>query len=136
MDFAFFRSDDAAAAALAEQILAEGRTYQVDNRWSAHVDRSHADPTTTHNHVQFNARDVAIVNRNGTSSHNSDLSKIPNWMMAWMKNKGLTESYLLAEASATWERVPPAVIEFAVRYEETMARAVEHLNRTGGASSS
>lgn len=135
MEFAFFRTDDAEAAALTEQLLTEGRTYPVDKRWSVRVDRSHADPTTTHNHVQFNGRDIAVINPDGTPSHNSDLSKIPNWMVAWMKDKKLTESYILAEASAAWERVPGAVIADAVRHEETVAQAVEHLSRTRGIGS-
>lgn len=127
--FAFFKTDDRVAAALAESLLSEGRTYQVDKRWSVRADRSHAPNMDGHLHVQFRGRDVAVINRDGSPSHNSDPTKIPNWVLDWMKNQGLSESYL-PTAKTLGEAVPAEVIKEAIRHEELIDATNEYISRT------
>jgi hypothetical protein len=66
----------------------------------------------------------------GMQDHNSDLSVVPNWVLGWIKDKKLTESYL--GTVAVPENVPAEVIVEAVRHETGMAKAVEFMNKTKG----
>ena len=63
------------------------------------VGLSSGKPHTTgmqdHNHIQCNGNEIAVINHDGTPSHNSDLSVVPNWVLGWIKDKKLTESYLV-----------------------------------------
>ena len=129
MDFAFYKTTDTDAAAFAAQLLKEGKTWPIDKKWSVRVDRTHHDPTANHNHVQCKGKDVAVINQDGMPSHNSDLSKIPNWVVDWMKEKGLTEQYLLSEGFDVWERVPAPVIIDAIRHESLMQKTIEHMKK-------
>jgi hypothetical protein len=127
MDFIYFRTDDADAAKTAAQLLPEGRQYKIDNKWSVRADNPHTTGMQKHNHVQCNGNEIAVVNKDGTPSHASDLSVVPKWVMGWMKDKKLTESYL---SSVTMpEPVPPTVIAEAVRHETGMSKAVEFMNK-------
>lgn len=127
MNFIYFRTDDANAKKNAAQLLPEGRQYAIDNKWSVRVDSPHTTGMQKHNHVQCNGNEIAVVNKDGTPSHGSDLSVVPNWVMDWMKAKKLTESYL-AEVCMP-EQVPAAVIAEAVRHETGMSKAVELMNK-------
>jgi hypothetical protein len=136
MNFVFYETTDADAAALATQLLKEGTTWQIDNKWSVRVDRTHHDPTFKHNHVLCRGNNVAVINQDGTPSHNSDLSKVPNWVLAWMNEKGLTEQYLLSEEFDEWERVPTSVLNDALHHESLVQKTIEHLNKTNTTGSS
>jgi len=127
--FAFFETNDVEATKLAASMLEEGRTYPIDKRWSVRVDRSHANSEMTHNHVQLKNRDVAIINYDGTPSHNSDLSKIPSWIRDWMRDEGLTEHYLVSEENKSLGGVPAGVVSYAVGHEVTMTKAGDLISR-------
>jgi hypothetical protein len=77
-----------------------------------------------HNRIQCNGNEIAVINHDGTPSHNSDLSVVPNWVLGWIKDKKLTESYLAT--------MPPEVIVEAARHETGMAQAVEFMKKTKG----
>ena len=113
MSLAFFETDDAEARKNAGSLIVEGHTWQIDKRWSVRQDRTHHSPNDTHNHLQFKGNDVAIINRDGTPSHGSDLSKIPGWVRDWMKNNNLTESYLIKSAAILTEGVPAEIVREA-----------------------
>jgi hypothetical protein len=127
-NFAFFKTDDAEADKLSQALLPEGRTWQVDNRWSVRSDPAHVPGMQDHTHIRLGGTEVAVISRDGTPSHNSDLSKIPNYVLDWIKKKGLTESYLLTPAID--EGVPADVVAEAIHHEELMAQASEHLSKT------
>ena len=127
--FAFFRTDDSEAAALASSLLPEGRTWDVKKGWSVRVDNSHPPNTEKHYHVLLRGQDVAVINQNGTPSHGSDLDEIPNRIRDWMSDKGLIdEGYLSTMAKP--EGVPINVINEAVAHEELQARTVKYISMT------
>src|ERR1700730_11030130 len=41
MEFVYFKTDDVVAAKNAAQLLPEGRTYSIDNKWSVRADKPH-----------------------------------------------------------------------------------------------
>jgi hypothetical protein len=130
MEFVYFKTDDVVAAKNAAQLLPEGRTYSIDNKWSVRADKPHTTGMQDHNHIQCNGNEIAVINHDGTPSHNSDLSVVPNWVFGWIKDKKLTESYLGTVAMP--ENVPAEVIVEAVRHETGMAQAVQFINKTKG----
>jgi hypothetical protein len=130
MEFVYFQTNDAAAAGSASQLLPEGRTYSINNKWSVRADKPHTTGMQNHNHIQCNGNEIAVVNQDGSPSHSSDLSVVPNWVLGWIKIKGLTESYLGTVTMP--ENVPAAVIAEALRQELLVQKSVELLNRTSG----
>lgn len=127
MEFIYFKKNDAVAAKTAAELLPEGRQYSIDNKWSVRADKPHTTGMQNHNHVQCNGHEIAVVNQDGTPSHGSDLSVVPNWVMGWMKDKKLMEGYLASAAMP--EQVPAAVIMEALRHEVGMSKAVEFINK-------
>src|SRR5262245_50123618 len=89
MEFIYFKTNDADAVKTSAELLPEGRQYSIDKKWSVRVDNAHTTGMQKHNHVQCNGNEVAVVNKDGTPSHGSDLSVVPNWVMDWMKTKKL-----------------------------------------------
>jgi hypothetical protein len=134
VDLIYFRTDDGVATRQAAQFLPEGRTYPIDNNWSVCADKAHVQGMKDHNHIQLKGHEVAVINQDGTPSHKSDLSQVPGWVLAWVKDKGLTESYFATQTIA--DRVPAAVIAEAVRHEMTVQGAVDHLSKTSEPRSS
>lgn len=89
----YFREDDVQAKAAAQQLLPEGKSQPIDKAWSVRRERSHHDPTTFHNHVQFRGRDISIINDNGTQSHHTTRDGLPNWVVDWLvDNQYIKES--------------------------------------------
>ncbi|BEV46461.1 hypothetical protein [Afipia carboxidovorans] len=129
MHFIFFRSDDVIAGQQAARFLPEGRTYPIDKKWSVRADKAHVPGMKDHNHIHLHGYEIAVVNNDGSPSHNSDLSKVPSRVLSWMKDKKLTESYL--QNDMLTERVPAAVITEAVRHETGMTKAEALLSKMG-----
>lgn len=126
MEFIYFERTDAIAEKQAAQMLPEGRTYNVDNKWSVRADKPHTTGMQNHNHIQLRGTEIAVINYDKTPSHNSDLSSVPNWLFGWMKNKGLTESY----RQNMPEIVPASAIDEAVRHETLMQQSIDHITQT------
>jgi hypothetical protein len=92
---AYFETSDETAAAAARQLILEGRDIPIDNRYSARLDRGHVPGMQDHLHIQFNGRDVCIVNRDGTPSHNTDVSVAPQYVLDFLRtNNWITEATL------------------------------------------
>jgi len=125
MLFAFFESKDAKASTTAQTLLPEGRTWQVDNKWSVRVDRSHHDPESKHFHFIAKGEDVAVINQYGSPSHGSNPNAVPKWVRAWAKDKGLKESMLVEDAGTLVEGVPAKVVQDAVAHEDLMTAAIK-----------
>jgi hypothetical protein len=128
--FVFFESRDAKAAAFATKHLTEGRTYQIDKKWSVRVDRPHAPGMDDHVHVYCRNNEVAVINRNGTPSHGSDLNKIPKWIRDHMRSNKLAESRASSILDAIEPLVPAEVIAQAIYTEELMMGSVQELDKT------
>jgi hypothetical protein len=63
-----------------------------------------------HLHIQLKGKDVCIVNRDGTPSHNTDLSAAPRYVLDFLqKNRWITEATLQKALG-----VPKSVIKAAV----------------------
>jgi hypothetical protein len=101
MVVAHYRSDDPVARSIAEYIVEGGRTYSFDNRYSARLDRSHVPGQQDHVHLLFKGKDVCVINKDGTPSHNSDVNAIPRYLRPKLRNIGvqIEEAHLIVEAS-------------------------------------
>jgi hypothetical protein len=107
----FYPYGDTRAAARAAFLIEGGRTWDIDKKWSVRQDRTHHDPTKTHTHVMFRGDDCAILNHDGTPSHNTPADNVPSWVLDRIKKMGLLESNLIVEASVI--SLPAWVIERA-----------------------
>jgi hypothetical protein len=107
---AYFETSDKTAAAAARRLIVEGRYIPIDKRYSARYDRANVPGMQDHLHIQLKGKDVCVVNRDGTPSHNTDLSAAPQYVLDFLqKNRWITE--------ATFQEtlgLPQSVIEAAV----------------------
>lgn len=102
----FYKDTDVVAAGLVERLVEEGQVHDLGKGWKARSDGPHVNGMKPHTHLYFKGSEVVVVNKDGTPSHNSDLSKIPSKIRKAMKARNLIES-----ASATPAvLVPPSVI--------------------------
>lgn len=72
-----FKKDDHKANILANALLKEGRTYELSRDWSCRFDRAHVPKQQDHYHFLHKGNEICTVNRDGSSSHSSDLSQLP-----------------------------------------------------------
>jgi hypothetical protein len=93
--------DDGVARELAEYLIESGKTVDFDNRYSARRDRSHVPGQQDHVHVLLKGKQMCVINLDGTPSHNSDISQIPNYLRPELKKMGvkIEESHFIVEAS-------------------------------------
>jgi hypothetical protein len=96
---AIYPVGDTKASANAALLIEGGKTWVINKKWSVRQDRTHHDPTKTHTHIMFRGDNCAILNRDGTPSHNMPADNIPSWVMDRVKKMGLLESTLLVELS-------------------------------------
>jgi hypothetical protein len=98
---AHFRSDDTAARAIAEYLIEGGKPVEFDNRYSARKDRAHVPGQKDHVHVMLRGNDLAIINLDGTPSHNTDINQIPKHLHPRLKKMGVVigEARLIIEAT-------------------------------------
>lgn len=128
MEFAYFETGDTYARRHAAELLPEGRTYGLGKGWSVRVDRTHHDPTLMHNHLIFRKNEIAVINQDGSASHNTDLNQVPNWVVGELRKRGLTEEFF--QEVSTWYLVPAETIAEAVRHEELMDAAIRFMRET------
>lgn len=127
--FVFFLQSDNVATAFASYLVEAGNTWNVDNKWSVRHDNAHVPGMQNHVHILMKGREVSIINRDGTPSHGTDRSAVPNWVIDQIRERGLIESQLIVEASNI-PLIPPAeVIASAVYHQELEAKALELLSR-------
>ena len=86
--FVFYETADLVAANTAAYLIEGGRTWTLDKKWSARMDRSHAPNMDDHTHLMLRGKDVSIVNRDGTQSHGTTRDKVPNWVFDKIKDSG------------------------------------------------
>jgi hypothetical protein len=79
-----------------------------------------------HRHIKLKGTEVAVINKDGTPSHSSDLSQVPGWILTLIKDKGLTESYLSRRRPSQREYPPPLLPRPCDK------NTAEHLPRTSG----
>src|SRR5664280_707751 len=77
---AHYRSDDAVARQVAEYLVEAGKTVNFNNRYSARDDRAHVPGQKDHMHLLLKGKEVCVINKDGTPSHNSDISAIPRYL--------------------------------------------------------
>lgn len=73
-----FRKSDREANTLASVLLKEGKNYDLSRDWSCRFDRAHVSQQQDHYHFLFKRKEICVVNRDGSPSHSSDLSQLPN----------------------------------------------------------
>ncbi len=128
----FFESSDQEAVIKAWQLIEEGHTYKIDNKWSVRSDPPHHSKMKQHLHLLCRGDEVCVINRDGSKSHNTNTNVVPNWVMRELKNKKLLESgsYQDVASSVSFKRamVPRRVISEAerrleqIRYRMLLAR--------------
>jgi hypothetical protein len=98
---AHFRSDDTVARGIAKYLIESGKTVEFDNRYSARKDRAHVPGQSDHVHVMLRGKDLAIINLDGTPSHNTDINQIPKHLRPRLRGMGVVigEAYLIVEAA-------------------------------------
>ena len=98
---AHYRSDDDVARQVAEYLIEAGKTVNFNNRYSARLDRAHVPGQQDHVHLFLNHKKVCVINKDGTASHNSDISAIPRYLQPKLKTMGvkMEEAHLIIEAS-------------------------------------
>jgi hypothetical protein len=70
-----------------------------------------------HVHIMIDGKQVSVINRDGTQSHNTTRDRVPNWVIDRIKAKGLIESDLITEANGTPRvLVPPFTIGTAIAH--------------------
>ncbi len=87
----FFESSDQEAAIKAGYLIEEGHTYKLDNKWSVRSDPPHHAKMQQHYHLLCRGKDVCVINRDGSQSHNTNTNAVPNWIMRELKNRKLFE---------------------------------------------
>jgi hypothetical protein len=100
---AHYRSNDNVARQVAEYLVEGGKTIDFDNRYSARTDRGHVPGQQDHVHLLFKGKEVCVINRDGTPSHNSKIDAIPRHLRPKLRGLGvkIEEAYLIIEASDT-----------------------------------
>lgn len=83
-----FESKDESAGKIVEFLIEGGNTYEIGKGYSFRADKAHIPGQKDHNHVLFKGHEVGAINKDGTSSHNTDISKFPNYVLDAMRKKG------------------------------------------------
>lgn len=124
----FIEVGDFTAARAATRLIEEGQWHDLGKGWRARSDGPHVNGTKPHTHLYLKGDEVFVINKDGTPSHGSDLSKMPSKVRKALKSKMLIES-----ASAIRSvLIPPAVIEAALQdwdHQRTMHLANRLLSR-------
>ncbi|SEC42693.1 hypothetical protein SAMN05444164_1811 [Bradyrhizobium erythrophlei] len=74
------------------------------------MDPPHHTKMGPHVHIMFRGDDVAVVNRDGTPSHNTTTDQVPRWVMDHIKKQGLVES-LVTASSAQLPSIPSDLLD-------------------------
>lgn len=89
----WYETTDEQARANAESTIEEGKTYQIDNRYSARYDVAHQPNQKNHTHVYLKGKEVCVVNHDGTPSHGSrPLDVLPTKIQSKIRDLKLVES--------------------------------------------
>ena len=114
---AYYRTDDAVAAANAAFIVEGGKPVRLQQGWTYRADPPHTTGMQHHVHVYLKGNEKSVINRDGTQSHGTTRKDLPNWVANRIKAKGLIEGALLTEASgAPIVVVPPEIIGAALSH--------------------
>lgn len=116
----FLAWDDQIAERNALALIEEGKWYDLDNKWKVRSDNPHVDGMKYHNHLYLKGNEVFVINRDGTSSHGSNLSKLPQYVRLMLKNKNLLEGHLVETAASGGSSLVP------VSLIDTLHAAIEH----------
>ena len=96
-----FENNDKFSESIAEQLLKEGKTYNINKRYSIRYDLAHVAGQKDHLHFMVKGHEIGAMNIDKTPSHGTNLSKIPNKFMKFAKEKGFTEQTLINQDATT-----------------------------------
>ncbi|MBE1208122.1 hypothetical protein [Aminobacter carboxidus] len=125
---AWYAEGDERAAALAQGLIEEGHTYSFKKGYHARFDRAVAPNQQDHLHVMLRNNDVCVINKDGTASHKSDLSRLPGHVKDSIRRLGVVmikESGQLVEQAAVVLRftVPRSVMtQFKIKFLATTVK--------------
>ncbi|QIG67243.1 hypothetical protein EVB37_007 [Rhizobium phage RHph_TM3_3_3] len=89
----WYVNDDEIAERVAYGLIEEGQTYKLDARYSVRYDIAHQPNQLNHTHVYLKRKEVCVVNKDGTSSHNSPpFSSLPAKIQSKIRALKLVES--------------------------------------------
>lgn len=128
----WYETIDEQARTIAEAVIEEGKSYQIDSRYSARHDVAKQPNQKDHTHVYLKGNEVCVVNKDGTPSHGSaPFNTLPADIQKKIKSLKLVEARsLLAEtASGT----PQVLLSRALTLRLWMILLVESA-KTDGAS--
>lgn len=98
----FWEKGDDEAQNFAAEVLEEGSNHDLGKGWTARADKAKQPNQKDHVHVYLKGRQVAVINRDGTSSHNSNPSRLPKIIRSALKSRRLIEE----GASQTESKIP------------------------------
>ena len=126
----YVETGDALAQDLAVRLIEEGQWHDLGKGWRARSDKPHTTGMQPHVHVYLRNNELFVINRDGTPSHNSDLSTLPTKIHTALKARSLLESFVVEAASLTETLIPAGVIAAALeawQHQRTMHLAIGHL---------
>lgn len=98
----WYETSDTTARAAAEGVIEEGKTYNIDSRYSVRHDVAKQPNQKNHTHVYLKGNEVCVVNKDGTPSHGSaPFSTLPADIQKKIKSLKLVEAKSLLNETAS-----------------------------------
>ena len=85
----FYRSLSSQSDQEADFLIEGGLTMPLGQNWSARMDRGLQPNQQDHLHVMKNGRDICIINRDGSPSHNTNIDSLPSRIRGKVRSLGL-----------------------------------------------
>ncbi|MFD0939050.1 hypothetical protein [Methylobacterium trifolii] len=105
------RKEDAEAERLANIVIEESDDwFDLPKGWRARTDKKYIERTQDHTHLYFRGKQMAVINRDGTSSHSSNLSQIPKHIIKLLKKEGIVEGSIEISGAFMNENIVPREI--------------------------
>lgn len=86
-----FENEDTQAERLSEALIIEGKTYDLGKGYSARFDKAHVSNQKDHLHVLYKKNQLFVINKDGTPSHGTDISSIPNKLKSQINSLGIID---------------------------------------------
>lgn len=120
----FVRAEDSIALRHLAAIIEEGQWIDLRQGWRARADTPHVRGMMGHVHLELRRNQVAVINRDGSPSHGSNIDQVPNRIIRSLRDRGLIESAndLFLEHASWGASLSAPIIDEAVKVVENRKR--------------